>query len=238
MMGKLGRLAATLLDLLFPQACLGCSSNDPRAGGFCEDCEGALKRRSQLEVASGSATWVRFAPFEYTEPIKVAISRLKYQGRSEHATRLVSAYFPARTPEFCERAVLVPVPIHPSRLMERGYNQAGLLAAALSRRWQIPVDFDSLVRRVWVARQVGLTRAERQKNVESAFAIRGRKLEGRRVVLVDDVVTTGATTEACAKALETTGAQVVGVVAVARADRAAVDTGLTMPREPQVLGLP
>jgi competence protein ComFC len=112
---------------------------------------------------------------------------------------------------------IVPVPLHPVKLREREFNQAALLAAPLARATKIPLD-EKILRRVNpTATQTRLTRDERAANMKSAFAVRqGTRLAGKRIVLVDDVFTTGATTNACAKALQVAGAAEVCVWTVAR----------------------
>jgi ComF family protein len=117
-----------------------------------------------------------------------------------------------------EAEVLVPVPLHPRRRRERGFNQADLLAAAVGRRCRLPVAATALVRRKDTAPQAGLSAAGRRLNVAGAFGVRRRaRIAGRVVVLVDDVLTTGATALACARALNDAGAREVRLLAVARA---------------------
>jgi ComF family protein len=113
--------------------------------------------------------------------------------------------------------LIVPVPLHPLKRREREFNQAERLARRLSRAADIPCDF-RLLRRVVVTRtQTQLSRAERAANMAGAFRMRsGRVLDGQRIVLVDDVFTTGATTNACAKVLSDNGAGAVCVWTVAR----------------------
>jgi ComF family protein len=112
---------------------------------------------------------------------------------------------------------IVPVPLHPLKLREREFNQAALLAAHLARATDIPLN-ETVLRRVQpTATQTLLTREQRAGNMKNAFAVRpGRRLNGRRFVLVDDVFTTGATTSAGARALRAAGAAEVCVWTVAR----------------------
>ena len=112
---------------------------------------------------------------------------------------------------------LVPVPLHPLKLREREFNQAALLAQPLARATQIPMN-EKILRRVNpTATQTLLTRDERAANMKNAFVVRpGTRLAGKRIIIVDDVFTTGATTNACARVLRSAGAAEVGVWTVAR----------------------
>ena len=111
--------------------------------------------------------------------------------------------------------LIVPVPLHPSRVAERGYNQSTLLADVLSPAVGVPMVEEVLVRQKATLPQVTLGRLERQQNVRGAFACRG-DVAGQRIVLIDDVCTTGATLEACAAALRSRGAASVWGFTLAR----------------------
>lgn len=118
------------------------------------------------------------------------------------------------------KPLLVPVPLHPARLRRRQYNQAALLADGLAQRIGAPADKLVLIRRKATASQSGLSRAGRFRNVAGAFAVdprRVHRLLGRDAVLIDDVMTTGATVEACAGVLVSAGARQVRVLTLARA---------------------
>jgi ComF family protein len=113
----------------------------------------------------------------------------------------------------------VPVPLHPRRRQARGFNQAELVAAALAGRLGLTLCSGALVRRLDTASQTGLSAALRRRNVRQAFAVRRRsQVAGRIAVVVDDVVTTGATARACAQALMDAGAREVRCVSVARVE--------------------
>ena len=113
--------------------------------------------------------------------------------------------------------VVVPVPLHATRLRERGYNQAALLARELAQRAELPVNERTLVRKRATAPQVELGARERRENMHDAFGCSDGALAEKRVLLIDDVCTTGATLEACAIALRESGAHSVQALTLARA---------------------
>ena len=115
--------------------------------------------------------------------------------------------------------MVVPVPLHWRRRLERGFNQSRALAAAVAKRYGVPVS-GALRRRRATATQAGLTNARRRENVSGAFVVqRKAAVAGRRILLVDDVMTTGATAAACASALKRAGARYVALLTLARVDR-------------------
>jgi ComF family protein len=119
-----------------------------------------------------------------------------------------------------ERTALVPVPLAASRLRERGYNQSALLARALSSRCHVPVNESCLVRTRRTATQTRLTPEDRRHNVSGAFAVPAGErtaLRGAHLVLVDDVITTGATLGECASTLFDAGARIISIVTFGRA---------------------
>ncbi|NJO23186.1 MAG: ComF family protein, partial [Sphingomonadales bacterium] len=114
--------------------------------------------------------------------------------------------------------VIVPVPLSRLRLLLRHFNQAAVLASELSRQTGVPMDPMLLRRTRWTKSQVGMTRDQRRRNIAGAFSVprqRRSRLQGRNVLLVDDVVTTGATVDACARTLKRAGAARVEVLALA-----------------------
>jgi ComF family protein len=149
------------------------------------------------------------------------VHALKYQGwpavAPAMARRMASLRFPADVEQ--ERAALVPVPLAPSRERERGYNQSAELARALASFWDIPVRTDLIERGRATETQTRLTPGERRRNVSGAFrACTDRaSLRGLHLVLVDDVVTTAATLNACAAALHSGGARILSYVTFGRA---------------------
>ncbi|MGA2733808.1 MAG: ComF family protein [Syntrophobacteraceae bacterium] len=115
--------------------------------------------------------------------------------------------------------LIVPVPLHPKRLKERGFNQSGLLAGEFARKLRVPVSFDAIIRKNRTQPQTRLSRRERLRNVKGAFELAGaQKVRGRRIFLIDDVFTTGTTLSECARVLKSKGgASEVHAVTVTRA---------------------
>jgi ComF family protein len=149
--------------------------------------------------------------------LREAIHALKYDGitaLTEPLAGILADHW-SRCPMAAD--VMVPVPLHRSRLRRRGFNQAALLARALSEKIDIPVDEGILVRHRRTAAQVGLDADERMRNVHDAFRCVSERAAGRRVLVIDDVCTTGSTLEACAVALRQGGARSVRALTLARA---------------------
>jgi ComF family protein len=149
------------------------------------------------------------------------VHALKYNGwpavASAMARRMAGLRFPDDVMR--ERSALIPIPLSKARLRERGYNQSELLARALAVRWDLPVRSDLVARVRATSTQTRLTPGERLRNVSGAFrAVAGRaSLRGQHLVLVDDVVTTAATLNACATALYDGGARILSFVTFGRA---------------------
>lgn len=158
-----------------------------------------------------------FASGPYEGSLRRAIQLLKYDGLEPLATVLGE-----RAAEALGRPdsydAIVPAPLHRSRLRMRGFNQAALIAREAGRRLGLPVECGWLVRVKPTPPQAGLTRRERRENLRGAFRVPRREdVRGKRVLLADDVATTGATFEACARALKRAGASHAAALAVARA---------------------
>lgn len=200
---------------------------------WCAICGIALGRFAthRLEIDEGSLrcgacrthppafTYARTAA-HYDGVAQEALKAFKFGGRRALAAPLGDlvadigrARLPISTPD-----LLVPVPLHPARERERGFNQALLLARRVGRAWDVAVE-SALSRRAATRPQTDLSAEERRVNVRGAFSVRRpERVAGRHVVVVDDIVTTGSTVDACAAALRAAGASTVGVVAAARAD--------------------
>ena len=184
----------------------------PAGGGSCRPVPG-----SRSGVVVGDALELAVAAFAHEGTLRQALAGLKYGSAARVASPLADRAA-ARFGDLAVvagSAVLVPVPIHPQRLRERGYNQAALLAAGLARACGLPTA-DLLIRQRATTRQHRLDRAARLRNLRDAFAVRPDARAPPVVILVDDILTTAATLEACAGVLSAAGAAHVFGFAVAR----------------------
>ena len=194
-------LAEALLNLLFPPKCVACGV---RGSWLCPDC------MDQIEFFEPPWQWMldEISPLQDVRcaarlggPLREAIHSFKYEGLRALARTLGEVLYDCWDVEPWPVDVIVPVPLHPSRLRERGYNQSALLARELARHTGLPIAERVLLRISPTRPQVGLNVAERAENVRDAFRCRDESLRGQQVLLVDDVLTTGATLRACAQAL-------------------------------------
>jgi ComF family protein len=152
----------------------------------------------------------------YEGPVEAVVHRFKYKGWRRLAGPLAQLVAERVAVEGLAGRLVVPVPLHPQRRRQRGFNQSELLARELESRLSLRAPPGRLVRLRATPPQVGQDRLHRWENVRDAFAWSGRRLDGRPLLLVDDVATTGATLEACAAALKLAGAGPVTGVTVAR----------------------
>ena len=230
MLPRLSRLWEAALDLVFPRFCVGCG----REGGFlCPDCLGLLSKINPpicprcgvpkvvgaecADCANLKAIDGIRSPFRFEGVIRGAIHQLKYNYIRDLAAPLGRLLYDFVVSNPIEGEVLVPVPIHSKRLKERGYNQSALLAGELSKLSNLTLVEGSLIRVRHTPPQARTpSGAERFDNVDGAFKCLGNGLERRKVVLVDDVSTSGSTLDACAQALKTAGATSVWGLTLAR----------------------
>jgi len=221
-----------LADLLMPPCCLHCG----RLGSWlCADCALELPLFTGPLCARCGRAWKETglcsvcletplqtnpirAVFLFDGPLRDVIHALKYRGGAEVVEALAPRMREAWVLHGMTGEVLIPVPLHAGREAKRGYNQASLLAVALGREIGLPADEEALRRVRDTASQTKLNRQERRENVNQAFMVgAGRSFQGKHVVLVDDVATTGATLEACTITLLQGGAKSVSAFTLARA---------------------
>ncbi|HKG03069.1 MAG TPA: double zinc ribbon domain-containing protein [Conexibacter sp.] len=196
------------------QLCVGCRRTLPwLVGALCPRC--ALPPPCGVGCPAGDAAFDRaWAPLAHEGPARALVAALKFHGALPVA-QLMAAQIAASAPrELLAEAVLVPVPLHPARRRARGFDQAALIAAALAERSSLPV-VACLRRGGRPTRQLGADRATRRAAAERQL-LRTRGLVPEHVLLVDDVHTTGATLDACARVLHAAGARHVAAVTYAR----------------------
>jgi ComF family protein len=234
------RAIAALTDLVFPPVCVTCGGVIPtgrrhicdacverivRIGRpLCTVCGRPFLTAGDTDHLCGACMHSR-PPFAEARSFGVyggvlleAVHLFKYRRRTALASvlcGLAAAHdWGGLDPKRYD--VMVPVPLYRRRLYERGFNQAMLLCRGLGDAWGIGVEEAGLARTRQTAPQIRLTPAERERNVRGAFRVTGGSLKGRRVLLVDDVYTTGATVTECSRVLMAAGAEAVGVLTIAR----------------------
>lgn len=210
------KLSQHLLQLLFPPRCVACGR---RGELLCSSCLALVQFRDPSWVTEvhdiTPLNGVRSA-VEFSGPIRKAVHQFKYGGLRALAPTLGEMLWSDWIFDSRPADLIVPVPLHSSRLRQRGYNQSALLAHELGRRTGLPVSEQALTRRIATPPQVGLTKQERLLNVRGAFTCESARVRGLSVVVIDDVMTTGATLRACAEELLRAGAsQVWGVTLAA-----------------------
>ena len=228
------------LDLLLPPRCLSCGLIVERSGALCPGCWeqvafiappycAACGYPFEFEIGTDAlcAACTRERPvfdraravMAYDQGSRRLLLSFKHGDRTDAAPAFAGWMARAAAELLPDADFLVPVPLHRIRLFRRRYNQAALLARELDRAGGPPLANDLLIRRRNTPPQGRMSRAARHDNVAGAFAVPARaktRLAGRRVLLVDDVMTTGATVEACARILKRGGASAVDVLVLAR----------------------
>jgi ComF family protein len=237
--GAWAHTARLALDVALPTLCVCC--REPVDGeGVCAECWAKLsfiappycprlgipfvydpgpELLSMEAIANPPAYQRARAAVRYDDVARTLVHALKYQDRTDLAPAMGRWMARAGQQLLGEADVLVPVPLHWRRGWSRRYNQSGALARVISRQSGVKLATEALRRVRATEQQIGLSRTQRASNVQGAFEVapeRSADIEGRRVVLVDDVLTSGATTDACARALLRASAAQVDVLVFAR----------------------
>ena len=227
-------------DLFLPALCVSCSQLITRHNLLCPRCWSGLSLITPpycerlgipLPAYEGTETHISMqalanpplflrarAAAHYGGIIRRLIVRFKFEDKHEPLPLFIKLMREAGRPLLTDADMLVPVPLHRLRLLQRRFNQSALLAKGLSRATGVPASVTALKRTKRTKAQVGLAHEARQHNVADAFGVSGSgrgAVAGKRVLLIDDVMTTGATANACAAALLDAGARSVDVLAIA-----------------------
>lgn len=233
---KFKDLKQKILNIIFPKICINCQ----KEGAFiCQDCFSLIEinpflyclcqkpkkltklgkcQRCQKKFLNGL-----FSATDFNQKVlKNAIHQFKYNSLKELAlplSLLIILHFELISNSFPKNSILIPIPLNKKRLKERGFNQSQELAKILSQAFKIPIENEVLLKVKNTPPQVGLKIEERLKNLEGTFAINNKEIEkikNKKIFLVDDVYTTGATLETAAKTLKENGAKFVFGITVAR----------------------
>lgn len=236
-------VVAGLIDLVFPPSCVTCSV--PLAEGqgqhFCSDCAGKIGFISSPLCSRCGIPFAgsvgedhlcgdcigREPPFSvaravgrYEGTLLEAVHQFKYRGRIALGEVLADMMAYYRYPSFSPAgfSLVLPVPLHTRRLRQRMFNQSVVLARGVAKRHALPLDVTVLRRSVFTEPQINLGRKERAENVRGAFTVdEPVRIEGKRIVLIDDVYTTGSTVRECCRVLARAGAAEIAVLTLARA---------------------
>jgi len=213
---SLRQLWAGFTHLLYPELCVACGGDLPSSSTcFCLRCRAKLtpsdmhlvqdnefiqRLWGRLKIESGAAAYY----FTRESPIRMAVHHLKYKNKPEIGLMIGREFGRMlRESDFFKSVDgVIPVPLHPRKERMRGYNQSTVFAQGLSEAMDVPMLGKVLVRRVFTATQTKKRRMERFENVGEAFAVeKPQTIEGKHLLLVDDVLTTGATLELCGKSI-------------------------------------
>jgi ComF family protein len=233
-------LARGGVNVLLPPHCMACEMPVASSGTLCAQCWGKLRLIERpycerlgtpfsYDLGEGALSAEAIAdppPFErlravaaYDDMARKLVHGLKYGDRLDLAQWMARWMVRAGGELVSSAGVVVPVPLHRRRLWSRRFNQSAMLAQAVGGLSGVAVACFLLARLKRTPSQVGLTAAQRRKNVAGAFRVTAKRgqLRGKRIIVVDDVITTGATAEACARVLKRAGAARVDILALARA---------------------
>lgn len=214
--GVTGRLARRLVDVLLPAPCLACGKpvSEPRTSlGLCQLCRGHLAPCPPFAGGNGGPLARVLSAWLYQPPLDAVVAALKFERLDYLGAQLGRAVAAALGSELTDCEVVVPIPLHWWRFLRRGYNQAALIARPVAAALDLPLR-RSLRRRRATPPQSRLHRAARSRNLAGAFSA-AASCRGRHVLLVDDVITTGATLSAAAACLQARGARAVTGLTVA-----------------------
>jgi ComF family protein len=205
------------IQLVYHPLCTVCGRPFPDASGEDHICGVCLARPPHFASARAWACYPREELEE--QPLRQVLQKFKY-GRKVSLGKPLGLLMARGCQEFvgeCQVGLIIPVPLHPKRLRWRGFNQSVLLARQISRAYNIPMDPFVLQRSKETPAQTQLTEEERRRNVRAAFTLNPAKsIEGQKILLVDDVYTSGATVNECSRTLKRHGAKEIYVLTLAR----------------------
>lgn len=223
------KVIETFFDILYPRRCPVCHDIAvPRGHRICITCRDKLKpitgprcykcskplTRGEQEYCKNCKTTHHFDQglgiFSYGSVLRESMFQLKYGNRQEYGVFYgqLAAYYSKNQIRCWNPQIIIPIPLHKKKMTKRGYNQAEIIASALGKELGLKIDTRTLLRTVYTNPQKDLGYRERKENLEHAFEIKG-KLPWKKILLVDDIYTTGATIDSAAKVLKNAGAEKV-----------------------------
>ena len=231
-----------MVDVAVPKTCLTCETFVGERGGCCPECWSQLRFVVQpfcpvlgspfsVDMGKGMLSVEAIAdppPFDrlrtvvlYDDLARRLVSSIKYADRLDVMPSVAAWMARAGKELLSDADLILPVPLHPSRFRSRRFNQSAELARHIAKRSEVSFRVDLLERTKATRQQVGLTETERARNVQAAFRVPAKKaieLQGRRVILIDDVYTTGATAKAATRALKRAGVTSVDILVFAKVE--------------------
>jgi len=222
-------LIQPLLNWLYPAACLLCDGKLSESERMiCDSCWTKLPRAVDQSIQhlwlareKKSSIYLDdfYACFHFDDSVQKIVHGLKYEGKTKLAKEIIQATLPEilKYPQLSACDWIIPVPLHPKKKKSRGFNQSLLLASELGHFLAIPIAESILIRRKFTASQTKLDAKARMENVAEAFeVIKPEVVQNTHVLLLDDLITTGATVNECARVLKAAGAKKVLALAIAR----------------------
>ncbi len=229
-----------IIEIFLPPRCIKCGAILAQ-DGLCAECYNELNfisapychkcghpfeaQNTGKKMLCATCSKKNKTPFRYNrsalcydEASKNLILALKFMDKTENA-KVLAKWLNIAGKDIWKEGVdiLVPIPLHYTRLVKRKYNQSALLAKELSKLCHVPVDYTSVIKHKATKPQVAFSGKERIQNVKGVFSVKHQdKIKGKRVVLIDDVMTTGSTLKECALAIKAAGAKSVDTLTVAR----------------------
>jgi len=220
-----GSFYFTILNLLYPQDCLICSNriHEAKDARLCAPCNNRIMRYADTPhwsfTEQGLAFDAAYHVADYDDIVKRCICLMKYGGKRQLSDTLggLMTEYAERNMNFNSIDMFVPVPLHPVKLRERQFNQSDLIAGHLAQKFNKKLENKWIKRIRYTPQQAGLSRDKRFRNIKGAFLVRqDADFYGKSVMLIDDVMATGATLHECAKAIKSAGAKKVYAFTLAR----------------------